>query len=150
MRETLAPTWQTDAMKIYVNRIPDEGLREDVSYDPGVLDAQRDDVRLVTPIAVSSFVVKTEGELVVQADIRARAQMSCARCLEAFEIPLQAAATLSYAVAPTDVIDITDDIRQEIMLTYPMVPICRPECRGLCTTCGQDLNLGTCEHQQGD
>ena len=137
-------------MKIYVNRIPEEGVREEVSYDPSSLDAQRDDVRLDAPVTVSSFVVKTEGELVVQAEIRARAQMSCARCLELFDTPLQAEATLSYPVAPTDVIDITEDIRQELMLAYPMVPVCRSECRGLCATCGQNLNVGMCEHQRGD
>ena len=137
-------------MKIHVNRIPDEGLREEVTYDPSQLDAERDDVRVEGPVAVSSFIVKTEGEMVVQADIRAHAQMSCARCLEPFAVPLQAAATLSYAVALTDVVDITEDIRQELMLTYPMVPLCGPDCRGLCPTCGQNLNLGMCEHQRGD
>lgn len=134
-------------MKIDVNRIPDEGLREETTYDPSTLDVERADVRLDAPIAVSSFIVKTEGEMVVQADIRAHAQMACARCLEPFDVPLQAAATLSYVVTPTDVVDITDDIRQELMLAYPMVPVCRADCRGLCTACGQNLNLGTCEHQ---
>ena len=138
-------------MKIYVNRIPDEGLREEITYDPAALDVERDDLRMEEPIAVSSFILKTEGEMVVQADIRARAQMSCARCLEPFEVPLQTAATLSYTVAPTDVIDITEDIRQELMLAYPMVPVCRSECRGLCAACGQNLNQGMCEHQtRGD
>ena len=134
-------------MKIHVNRIPDEGLREEVTYDPAALDVERDDLRVEAPIAVSSFILKTAGEMVVQADIRAHAQMSCARCLEPFEVPLQTAATLSYTVAPTDVVDITEDIRQELMLAYPMVPMCRQDCRGLCTACGQNLNQGTCEHQ---
>ena len=147
MPEALTPTPLDHAMKIYVNRIPDKGMREETAYDPSALDAERDDIRLDAPVTVSSFVVKTEGELVVQADIQARAQMSCARCLESFDVPLQASATLSYPVALTDVIDITEDIRQELMLAYPMVPVCQPDCRGLCTACGQNLNVGTCNHQ---
>jgi uncharacterized protein len=27
-----------------------------------------------------------------------------------------------------------------------MVPLCRPDCRGLCTRCGADLNEGPCPH----
>ena len=150
MPETSTLRLLDHTMKIYVNRIPDAGLREDTSYAPASLDAEREDLRLDAPVVVSSFIVKTEGELVVQATIHAQAQMTCARCLESFEAPLQASATLSYPVEPTDVIDITEDIRQELMLAYPMIPVCRPECRGLCTVCGENLNLGTCDHQRGE
>ena len=45
-----------------------------------------------------------------------------------------------------DVVDITDDVRQEIMLAYPMIPVCRPDCKGLCSVCGQNLNAGPCQH----
>ena len=31
------------AMKIHVNRIPDEGLKEHASYDPSTMDMDRDD-----------------------------------------------------------------------------------------------------------
>jgi uncharacterized protein len=27
-----------------------------------------------------------------------------------------------------------------------MVPLCRPDCRGLCASCGADLNDGPCPH----
>ena len=135
-------------MKIHVNRIPFEGLHEDMTYDPSALDLERNDLKLQEPIALSAFITKAEDALVVQADIACRLHLSCARCLEAFEAPLQTSATLSYHVHPTDVVDITEDIRQELILAYPMIPLCRRTCKGLCPACGQNLNLQTCPHQK--
>ena len=135
------------AMKIYVNRVPAEGMQEEMIYDPKTLDIERFDVRLEEPINLSSFIMKAERELVVQAEIRGRIGLSCARCLQEFEQPLHAAATLSYEVGPTDVVDITDDVRQEIMLAYPMIPVCQEGCKGLCPVCGQNLNVAACPHK---
>jgi uncharacterized protein len=47
------------------------------------------------------------------------------------------------------VVDITNDIRQEIILAYPMIPICRQTCKGLCAVCGYNLNQGVCHCERG-
>jgi len=133
-------------MKIHVNRIPFEGLHEEAAYDPKTLDLERFDVHLEEPITVSSFITRADQEIVVLAQIRGVLRLCCARCLEVFHSPLQTSATLSYQVKPTDVVDITEDIRQEIILTFPMIPVCRPACRGLCRLCGQNLNVAPCQH----
>ena len=134
-------------MKIHVNRIPFEGMREDVEYNPAEMDIARFDVK-PEAVSLSSFVTKAgSDEVVVDADVQGKLTLSCARCLEPFPAPLRAHAVLSYHVKPTDVLDITDDIRQEIMLAYPMVPVCRPDCKGLCKICGQNLNNASCPHQ---
>ncbi len=134
-------------MKIHVNRVPEQGLNDQASYDPSGLDMGRSDVQLREPFHVDAFVTRAERELVVQAAIRCPLHLTCARCLEAFDQTLTAHAVFSYHVQPTDVVDITDDVRQEIILGYPMVPICRPDCKGLCSVCGQNLNHGGCAHQ---
>jgi uncharacterized protein len=134
-------------MKIHVSRVPEGGLKEQASYDPAPLDMDRQDIHLTEPFAVDVFVVKAERELVVDAAIRCPIRMSCARCLEEFPRTLSLKALFSYPVQPTDVVDITDDVRQEIILAYPMIPVCQPGCQGLCITCGQNLNRGSCSHQ---
>lgn len=133
-------------MKVYVNRIPAEGLRDHATYDPTVLDMDRADIRLREPFAVDALITKADQELVVNVEIRAPLQASCARCLEDFTSLVTADTVFSYHVQPTDVVDITDDVRQEIILAYPMIPICRSDCKGLCRTCGQNLNLAACGH----
>ena len=134
-------------MKINVNRIPFEGLHKQAIYDPKALDVDRFDVHIEEPIHLASFITKADREMVVQADIRGVLQLHCARCLTPFERPLATEAMLSYQVAPTDIVDITEDIRQEVILAYPMIPLCQDDCKGLCSVCGQNLNVTSCPHQ---
>lgn len=44
-------------------------------------------------------------------------------------------------------LNVEEPIRQCWTSALPMQPLCRPECRGLCGRCGQDLNLGPCACQ---
>jgi uncharacterized protein len=140
------PVEASTAMKIHVNRIPEEGLREQKTYDPAEFDMDRADIHLADPFEIDAFITKVDEELIVDVDIRCPLRLSCAKCLEEFDQTVTADALFNYKVAPTDVVDITDDVRQEIILAYPMIPVCRPDCKGLCMTCGQNLNLGTCAH----
>jgi uncharacterized protein len=43
------------------------------------------------------------------------------------------------------ILDLSEVLRQNLLLAVPMQPLCRPDCAGLCPTCGQDLNEGACE-----
>lgn len=42
-------------------------------------------------------------------------------------------------------IDISDMLRQEIILHFPSVSVCSKSCKGLCPLCGTNLNEETCE-----
>lgn len=135
-------------MKIYVNQIPEAGLQNHAFYDPRSLDMDRIDIHLREPFEVDAFVSKLDRELVVTAQIHCTLSLCCARCLEEFSLTVTKSAIFSYAVGPADVVDITEDVRQEILLTYPIVPLCRFDCKGLCITCGQNLNVVLCIHHQ--
>lgn len=41
-------------------------------------------------------------------------------------------------------VDVDDLIRNEIFMNWPMKVLCRPDCKGICSICGKDLNEGTC------
>jgi uncharacterized protein len=43
-----------------------------------------------------------------------------------------------------DSIDLTEILREQIVLALPMYPRCKEDCRGLCSVCGANLNLGEC------
>src|SRR5207247_2591862 len=51
----------------------------------------------------------------------------------------------SYPLPPeATVIDLTPAVREELLLAVPQFLECRPDCRGRCPRCGQDLNAGPC------
>ena len=133
-------------MKIYVSLIPVEGLRDHAVYDPSSMDMDRDDIHPAQPFEIDTLIAKADQELVIDAEIRCALRLTCARCLEEFSSMVTVDTVFSYKVRPTDIVDITEDVRQEVMLAYPMVPICQPDCKGLCSACGQNLNLAPCSH----
>ena len=133
-------------MKIHVNRIPAEGLKDHATYDPSTMDMDREDIHADEPFEVDACITKADQELVVDADIRCALRLSCARCLEEFDSMVSVDVVFSYTVRPTDIVDITEDVRQEVILAYPMIPLCQPDCKGLCSVCGQNLNTTSCNH----
>lgn len=44
-----------------------------------------------------------------------------------------------------DRLELVEMLREQVILAIPMRPLCREECRGLCPTCGQDLNERRCD-----
>ena len=58
-------------------------------------------------------------------------------------VPLMEGADLDFLHA--DHIDLEQPLRDLIVPELPIVPLCDPECRGLCPTCGVDRNETLCE-----
>jgi uncharacterized protein len=44
-------------------------------------------------------------------------------------------------------IDISEDVRQELILNLPARVLCQENCKGLCVDCGVNLNNQECEHK---
>ncbi len=43
-------------------------------------------------------------------------------------------------------IDLDPIMREQVLLALPVTVVCREDCKGLCPTCGQDLNEQDCGH----
>lgn len=43
------------------------------------------------------------------------------------------------------IIDLAQPLRDEILLAVPMGPVCRPDCAGICPTCGRNRNVTPCD-----
>ena len=55
-----------------------------------------------------------------------------------------------FTVGEDGVLDLTPLVREEIIVSTPIAPLCKPDCAGLCPQCGQNLNLGTCNCELDD
>jgi uncharacterized protein len=113
------------------------------------------------PIAVEATLEKTTGELLLRARIVARATWECDRCVTPFTKSIEGRYQMYYVWDGTDTgrfdpaelqtippgsntIDISDDVRQTLLLSVPLKRVCREECKGLCPQCGKNLNEGPC------
>jgi hypothetical protein len=74
---------------------------------------------------------------------RARISIACARCLERYVLEVEPAFDVE-ATTEQEYLDVDDDVRQQLLLSLPPQPLCRPGCKGLCSGCGKNLNTGPC------
>jgi uncharacterized protein len=45
-------------------------------------------------------------------------------------------------------VDLSEVFRQEIILHFPLIPVCSKRCKGLCPVCGKDRNKTLCKCKQ--
>ncbi len=87
--------------------------------------------------------------------------LTCGRCLRSFAYRLVGTFAEGFRrgaesaprpqgsgalILPLDgaALDLTEVVRQHLVMALPLVPLCRAECRGLCPVCGADRNEVVC------
>ncbi|MCB0326177.1 MAG: DUF177 domain-containing protein [Bdellovibrionales bacterium] len=111
---------------------------------------------------VSLTAKKISLDLWIEGKIHATLDPHCCRCAEDMHIPLEQ--SFSFFVSPypnkqyedesyedregmyyfsDPIIDLAPLIREQLYIHLPMVFLCKEDCKGLCSTCGENLNLGT-------
>jgi uncharacterized protein len=104
-------------------------------------------------------VTRTPQGILLQADLHAQTELECVRCLTGFVQTLNINFTELYAFSQryvtdsgllmpeTGIIDLHPVLREYAMLEIPISPLCKPNCKGLCPICGNNLNESTCSHE---
>lgn len=146
-------------LKINVGFLHNEpiGSSRDIHFEYPELNLLSDfDVKTFTGFV---HISRTPQGLLVEGQFSAEVNLECVRCLEPFTQPLKTEFDEMYAyknqdftesglIVPDDGnIDLAPVVREYLMLEYPIKPLCKPDCQGLCTVCGENLNFNTCEHQ---
>jgi uncharacterized protein len=126
-----------------------------------------DDLKVVAPFRGEVRFMRVGAGILVTGELETRVELDCSRCLTAFQTttrfeieeefrpthdvnsgarlaqePDQDAATL---IDERHILDLAEVIRQDLTLSLPSSPLCRPDCKGLCPNCGQDWNEGSCD-----
>ena len=144
------------------------GDREHVerTFKPSDFDPQDDDYRVAAPVELSMDIEKAGGDAFrVTGAVSTRLEMNCGRCLEPFDVPVDASFELRYipqaenkgegereieeddlttAYYREGALDVRELLREQFQLALPMKPLCREDCKGLCSQCGANLNRTTC------
>jgi len=132
-------------VKIDVNKIPLEGLTLEEQINPSALDLDTDIVKFSRPIKIRAEVSKITNAVTVALSLSGSIHLNCSRCLGEFKIDLKKNLRSNYQVNKSEpIIDLDQDIKEEIILDYPIKPLCNPDCKGLCPKCGENLNEGGC------
>ena len=126
--------------------MPREGVRLRSGEPAAIIDVESDEVVFERPIEVDVFARLAGNTLVVKGTIVARPRLRCSRCLEYYEQTLSRPEYMfSTDVREGDIIDLTESIREDIIIALPIKSLCSEECKGLCPKCGKNLNEGPCD-----
>ena len=135
-------------------------VRDDVPPDHPMWEGS--DVSLPGPLHVD-LTARSVGEGVfVRGTVRGTLRLPCRRCLVETEHRLDETVDFLfdeirddeeddmegevYALpARGDELDLTEAVREQVLLRVPQYVVCREECRGLCPRCGADLNEAPCD-----
>lgn len=150
-------------MPIKINDIPPEGLTIELDDMLDLFETGR----AATPFRASLTVSPTgKGIYHVAGRIQGTAELECSRCLRAFPFHVDEK-EIAFDLYPEgwtppeqehelnrgemdvefyrgDEIDPRDLVREQLLLDLPMVPVHSAGCKGLCPTCGADLNAAPC------
>ncbi|MBF0343742.1 MAG: DUF177 domain-containing protein [Nitrospirae bacterium] len=144
--------------------IKDEGLVVDLNIGVSLDDAKVDE-----PVLGSLFIQMSGEDVLISGTVRCKMTLTCSRCLTEFGNSMELGVDLTYIplreeeyeekglqTADLDIgfyaggeIDLQLLVKEQIMLNMPMRVVCSQECKGLCTTCGVNLNEGQCQCMTG-
>jgi uncharacterized protein len=109
---------------------------------------------------------RIESGILARGDVEGVVDMECSRCLEPFQAPIRVHFEEEYApsidvtsgapLPPPDddmtfsidenhILDLSEAIRQNIIASLPIQPICKTDCAGLCPICGNNRNEQPCD-----
>jgi uncharacterized protein len=144
--------------------VPQGESHREVPMPAEALGLELPDIRFLGPLDIRLDLYRSGDSIRIQGEFRGRFAYVCGRCLAEGEREFTGRADIycekkegeleeedrealeegGLVYHDGKVLDLFEEIRQTMVLEIPWNPVCRPDCRGLCPRCGQDLNKGSC------
>jgi uncharacterized protein len=135
-------------IKFSVSRVEKEAVFLEGNEPPSFWALPENDTYTpVTPVSYELTVKSAAGSIIVTGQVSGSVSATCGRCLAPLEMEISnSSIELYYAKneITDEELDITDDIRDELLIELPMNPLCDEDCKGLCPICGINRNKKEC------
>ena len=137
------------------------------SFEPGIVDFGTENIRQVGTLDWSASAERAGNEIRIAGTLNTTLELACSRCLEPARIAISKPFDLFFRQRDEDMFDedeielneketrtafftgkqlaIADILREQVLLALPMKALCTVDCKGLCPTCGTNLNSGGCD-----
>ena len=154
-------------MKIDLTNIPSGGKQTDFVLKPDWWKPDPDEDRIVgleSPLSAWIKIYPAGKKIVVEGSLSTRLLLRCDRCLEPYGWDLSKDFRIYLSISPFkgnlevellendlnldfidgNILDPHQVIKEQFILNVPMKTLCATECKGLCPTCGCNLNMTRC------
>ena len=139
-------------IKFSVLGLDRDGVDISGSEPSAILDIE--DTELLScksPIEYELHAALVSNGILVTGKASVEIKVECGRCLKKFKYRVKAGEICHfYEKVKTQELDVTDDIREDILIAFPTNYFCKEDCKGLCHKCGTDLNKSECSCPSGE
>jgi len=154
-------------MKLAIEDIPEEGLTLDLAGETPALEGGEGSgppVSLAAPLKARLELRRMGSDIFINGSMEGEVLLICARCLEEFRYTVAPAidtvvhtghcsfpkeielhkGDLDVSYSEAGEIDTDRLLSEQLFLGIPIQPLCSPECKGLCPSCGASIKEGPC------
>ena len=159
---------------LHTEQIKNNELLREFEVDPLILPIIAEMIKsreceFREPLTISVKAFKVRELYQVEGYFQTRIRIECSRCLKDFDTPLASDFALTYTKEVPGLMDVLDEkeielklgeigllhfrgeeinlqqgIQEQVVMAFPLQPLCDENCKGLCPNCGSDLNQGDC------
>lgn len=133
-------------LRIKISDIQPQGLELDVKVPGDSIALEGDELKAITAISVKAKIEKVGHTIIARSLIQSVYAGNCSRCLEPASQPWKNSYIFNFSVDPTtEFIDLSEEVRQELILNLPVRLLCAEACKGICVGCRVNLNTEECK-----
>lgn len=131
-------------MLIKIETLSENPVKLKESIDPKEWNLDSFDIKFIN-INIECVCSKVSGQVLIEAKVLTEREIVCSRCLEKAKQTAIQDFQLNYDVKEIESpLEISDDLRDEMLLNFPMKVLCCDDCKGICSGCGANLNKEKC------
>jgi len=148
-------------LRLMLDEIRDGASSLELECNPEEINLEFEGADFIGNVSIKLDLFRQSSTIFVKAITSVNAELECSRCIERVSIKLEAVVQVQYSPLPKvaynriddigigyyddEYIDLSDEIRESLLLELPMTVLCSEDCKGLCPSCGQNLNRGECD-----
>jgi uncharacterized protein len=131
----------------------------DAELSADELDLEHVEADIAAPLRVRLEAQFAGSDVLVRGRIEGEAKLACRRCLEPLRRPIEEDVTFLFRsdAEPGEAenifplpprvreLDLTDAVREQVILALPVFAVCGEDCLGFCPRCGANRNETPCD-----
>jgi uncharacterized protein len=148
-------------MKIDLRSLKEENAYLEFKESPDSLELEAEGMEFSSPVELKLRILKSGKNYIGEGEVKTEVGFECSRCLNKYTQAVKSEIRFLLKEEKEQIIleseeggdqiqkgsffNLDDLVRENLVLSLPLKPLCFVDCKGLCPVCGVNLNLSTCE-----
>ena len=127
-----------------------------LTFELETFEFEGEEIRAIEKVDVEGVAISENDVIVINASIKTKLKLNCSRCLDTFIYPIDIDIEERFTnnkdlqndedivFVEGDNLNITEIVENSIISTLPIKRLCDENCKGLCSTCGANMNNNQC------